>query len=199
MIDMMEKIEKLLLQYEGELSEKGLSYSVSKKYFEEKTPSTSFRHHDTLEIFLRHLALKRENKSFNHQRNRFHSAVICFYPSEKGVLKKIECREYAFVLYEISRHEEGYAPKKRKHKEEKILKKIEKKIKKVLKSAEKKDAVSVCKETKADIIRYFFLRAYGYKKTVAGVSRDTLDLFFSLSFFVLLWIVVFIVFSKVKQ
>ena len=198
MQDIINKIEKLLLQYEGELSEKGISYSVSKKYFEQRTSSTSFRHHNILEIFLRRIAIKRENKSFNHQRNRFHSAVICFYPSEKGVLKKTECKEYAFVLYEISRLEEGFAPKERKQKEEKLLKKVEKKIKRILKSAEKKSVTNVCKETRKDIIRYFFLNAYGYKKTIAGVSRDTVDLVFTLSFLVVLWIVAFIVFSLVK-
>ena len=176
MKDIMEKIENLLSSYERELSENGLAYSVSKKYFEEKTPLTFFRYHSALDIFFRNLALKRENKRFNHQRNRFHSAVICFYSSEKGVLKKIDCREYAFILYEVSRLEEGYAPKEIKHKDEKILKKIEKKIKQILKLAEKKNAEAVCRETKKDIIRYFFLRAYGYKKSFVGVDRDMLDI-----------------------
>ncbi len=178
----MEKIENLLSRYESELSEKGLSYSVSKKYFENKTPSTSFRYHDIFEIFLRHIALKRENKNFHHQRNRFHSVVICFYPSAKGLLKKTECKEYAFVLYEVSRNEEGFAPKERNQNEEKLLKKIEKKIKRILKSAEKKSIQTVCKETRKDIIRYFFLRAYGYKKIVAGVDRDLLDIVFTAMF-----------------
>ncbi len=194
MKDIMEKIENLLSQYEGELSEKGLSYSVSKKYFENKTPITSFRYHDILDIFLRHIALKRENKNFHHQRNRFHSAVICFYPSAKGILKKIECKEYAFVLNEISRHEEGFAPKERNQKEKKILKKIEKKIKRILKSAEKQNAVKVCKCTKADVIRYFFLKPYGYMKKLVGYDRDTLDIIFS-ALLIAAFLVIFITLS----
>lgn len=188
----MEKIQKLLLKYEGEFSKKGLSYTVSKKYFEVKTP-LRLRHHNTLDIFFRHIAKKRENKNFHHQRNRFHSAVISFYPSVKGILKKNECKEYAFLLYEISRYEEGYAPKERKYKEEKILRKIEKKIKHILKLSEKKNVEVICKETKKDIFRCFFLRPYGYKKTVAGIDLGTFELIFTASFLVMLWIVALVV------
>lgn len=193
----MEKIQKLLLKYEGEFSKKGLSYTVSKKYFEVKTP-LRLRHHNTLDIFFRHIAKKRENKNYHHQRNRYHSAVICFYPSAKGVLKKLECKEYAFLLYEVSRQEEGFAPKERKYKEEKILRKIEKKIKRILKSAEKKNVVDICKESKKDIFRCSFLRAYGYKKAVAGVDLGTFDLIFTASFLVVLWIVVLVVSFIIK-
>ena len=185
MNDIMQKIENLLSAYEKGLSDKGILYSVSKKYFEIKAHSTSFRHHDTLEIFLRHLALKRENKSFHHQRNRHHVAVISFYPIDKKLLKKHECKEYAYFIYEITRLEEGFAPKERKYKEEKILKKIEKRIRRILKSAEKKSAVEICKETKLDIIRCFFLRVYGYKKTVAGIDRDMFDIAFTAVFLIL--------------
>ena len=185
----MEKIENLLSKYESEFSEKGLSYSVSKKYFENKTLSTSFRYHDIFDIFLRHIILKREKNNFHYQRNRFHSAVICFYPSDKGLLKRTECKEYAFILYEISRYEEGLAPKERRQKEEKILKKVEKKVKSILNSAKKKNILDVCRETKLDIIRYFFMRAYGYKKTIVGINRDSIDLVLNIFIFSLFWIV----------
>ena len=86
------------------------------------------------------------------------------------------------MLSEVSRSEEGMAPKERIIKEKTVLKKIEKRICKILKSAEKKDPVRVCKCTKVDFIRYFFRKEYGYMKTVNGKDRDFLDLVISAVF-----------------
>lgn len=174
------KIENLIREYENALSEKGIACSLSKKYFETKVPHVPHRSSYTLlDDVHRHFAEKRENSRFKHQRNRQHCAVLCFYPAEKTLLKKAECKEYAFILYEISRPEEGIAPKKKTHKEKAVLRRIEKRIRKVLKSAEKIEPVLVCKCSKADYIRYFFRREYGYMKTVNGKDRAFLDLVFS--------------------
>ncbi len=132
-----------------------------------------------LDNIYKHFARKRENKHFNHQPNRHHCAVLCFHPSDKTLLKKTECKEYSFILYEISRSEEGLTPKKRIRKENVILKKIEKRINKILKSAKKKNSVSICKCTKVDFVRYFFRKEYGYMKNINGKDRDFLDLVIS--------------------
>ncbi len=194
MQQLMNKIENLISEYEAALSEKGIVCSLSKKYFETKVPSVPHRASYTLlDDIHRHFAQKRENKHFKHQRNRQHCAVLCFYPADMTLLKKSECKEYAFTLYEISRSEEGMAPKERIHKEDAILRRIEKRILKILKAAEKKDPVRVCKCTKTDYIRYFFRKEYGYMKTVNGKDRAFLDLVISAVFLGLIGIIALII------
>lgn len=180
MEQLTDKIESLIRKYEQALSEKGLVCSFSKKYFETKVPFVSHGSSYTLlDDIHRHFARKRESSRFRHQRNRHHCAVLCFYPTDKGLLKKAECKEYAFMLYEISRYEEGMAPKERMYKEKAVLRRIEKCICRALKSAAEKDPVRVCKCTVADYARYFFRQKYGYMKTINGRSRDFLDLVIS--------------------
>ncbi len=194
MQQLTDKIESLIGEYDNSLSEKGIACSLSKKYFETKVSHVPHRASYTLiDDIHRYFARKRENRHFKHQRNRHHCAVLCFYPTDKTLLKKSDCKEYAFMLYEISRPEEGMAPKARIHKENTVLTKVEKRIQKVLKSAERKSLVRVCKCTKADIIRYFFRREYGYMKTVNGKDRDFLDLVISAVFLILLGIIALII------
>ncbi len=194
MQQLIDKSENLIAEYKDALAEKGIVCSLSKKYFEAKTPTVS-RHssYTLLDDIHRYFARKRENKHFKHQRNRQHCAVLCFYPADKTLLKKSECKEYAFTLYEISRSEEGMAPKERIHKEKTVLKKIEKRILRILKSAKKKDPVSVCKCTKSDFIRYFFRKEYGYMKSINGKDRDFLDLVISAAFLGIMGIIALII------
>lgn len=199
MQQLADKIEKLISEYEDALSEKGIACSLSKKYFETNVSSVPHRSSYTLlDDIHRHFAEKRENRQFKHQRNRHHCAVICFHPADQTLLKKSDCKEYAFMLYEISRPEEGIAPKERVHKEQKILRKIEKRIRKILISTEKKSLVRICKCTKADFIRYFFRREYGYMKTVNGKDRDFLDLVISAVFLILLGIIALIIHLNIQ-
>lgn len=183
MQQLTEKAEKLISEYSDALAEKGIVCSVSKKYFETKASTVSHHYSYTLlDDIHRYFAHKRENKYFKHQRNRHHCAVLCFHPADRTLLKKSECKEYSFMLSEVSRSEEGMAPKERIHKEKTVLKKIEKRICKILKSAEKKDPVRVCKCTKGDFIKYFFRKEYGYMKSINGKDRDFLDLVISAVF-----------------
>ncbi len=180
MEQLTDKIERLIGEYEQALSEKGLTCSFSKKYFEARVPTVS--HHASytlLDDIHRHFARRRESRCFAHQRNRYHCAVLCFQPADKTLLKRGKCKEYAFILYEISRCEEGLAPKERICREEVILRRIEKRLRKALKSAEGKDPVRICSCTAADYARYFFRKEYGYMKSVNGKDRDFLDLIFS--------------------
>ncbi len=193
MQQLTDNIENLIAKYRDALAEKGIVCSLSKKYFETKTPTAS--HHSSytlLDNIHRYFARKRENKHFKHQRNRHYCAVLCFHPADSTLLKKSDCKEYAFMLSEISRHEEGIAPKERIHKEKTVLKKMEKKIRKVLKSAEKKDPVCVCKCRKSDFIRYFFRKVYGYMKSLNGKDRDFLDLVISAAFLGIMGIIAFV-------
>ncbi|MBQ9912676.1 MAG: hypothetical protein IJO73_00450 [Clostridia bacterium] len=180
MQQLMNKIEGLIAEYKTALSEKGLACSLSKKYFETKVPHIP--HHSSytlLDDIHRHFAKRRENRHFRHQRNRQHCAVLCFHPADKTLLKKAECKEYAFILSEISRYEEGMKPRKRTLNEKTVLRRIEKCICRILKSAERKEPVLVCKCTIADYIRYFFKKEYGYMKVINGRDRDFLDLMLS--------------------
>ncbi len=198
MQQVMDKIETLVEEYEDALLEKGLICSVSKKYFETKVSLSSHHSYTLLDNIFRHIAYKRESKYFKHQRNRQHCAVLCFCPANKEFLKKSECKEYAFALYEVFRHEEGFSPKEKIYNEKTVLNKIEKRIRKVLKSAEKKSAVRICKCTKFDLLRYFFKTEYGYKKTIFGIDRNTLDTIFSVSFIVVFLIIILIVYLNTK-
>ncbi|MBE6775012.1 MAG: hypothetical protein E7543_02355 [Ruminococcaceae bacterium] len=180
MQQLMNKIEGLIAEYETALSEKGLACSLSKKYFETKVPHVP--HHSSytlLDDIHRHFAKRRENRHFRHQRNRQHCAVLCFRPADKTLLKKEECKEYAFILSEISRYEEGMKPRKRTLNEKTVLRRIEKCICRILKSAEKKDPVRICQCSVADYIRYFSKKEYGYMKVINGRDRDFLDLMLS--------------------
>ena len=163
MQQLMEQIRIVVAKYENELAEKGIACSVSKKYFETDVSSVAVNHTDILHILYGFFANKRENKNFKHQRNRTHCAVVCFYPTDSALVKRKDCKEYAFVISKISRFEEGVAPKKRDYNQKAILKKIEKRILKVLKSAEKNGIYSVCRQTAFDKVRYKFSSKYAYR------------------------------------
>ena len=163
MQQLMEQIRSVVAKYENELAEKGIACSVSKKYFETDVSSVAVNHTDILHILYGFFANKRENKNFKHQRNRTHCAVVCFYPTDSALVKRKDCKEYAFVISKISRFEEGVAPKKRDYNQKAILKKIEKRILKVLKSAEKNGIYSVCRQTAFDKVRYKFSSKYAYR------------------------------------
>ena len=163
MQQLMEQIRSVVAKYENELAEKGIACSVSKKYFETDVSSVAVNHTDILHILYGFFANKRENKNFKHQRNRTHCAVVCFYPTDSALVKRKDCKEYAFVISKISRFEEGVAPKKRDNNQKAILKKIEKRILKVLKSAEKNGIYSVCRQTAFDKVRYKFSSKYAYR------------------------------------
>lgn len=163
MQQLMEQIRIVVAKYENELAEKGIACSVSKKYFETDISSVAVNHTDILHILYGFFANKRENKNFKHQRNRTHCVVVCFYPTDSALVKRKDCKEYAFVISKISRFEEGVAPKKRDYNQKAILQKIEKRILKVLKSAEKNGIYSVCRQTAFDKVRYKFSSKYAYR------------------------------------
>ena len=163
MQQLMEQIRSVVAKYENELAEKGIVCSVSKKYFETDVSSVAVNHTDILHILYGFFANKRENKNFKHQRNRTHCAVVCFYPTDSALVKRKDCKEYAFVISKISRFEEGVAPKKRDYTQKAILKKIEKRILKVLKSVEKNGIYSLCRQTAFDKVRYKFSSKYAYR------------------------------------
>ncbi len=159
----MEEIKNLVAKYENEFAQKGIACSVSKKYFETDVSSVAVNHTDILHILYGFFANKRENKNFKHQRNRTHCAVVCFYPVDARLLKKKDCKEYAFLISRIYRFEEGIAPKKQEYNQKDILEKIERRILKVLQSAEKKNIDKVCRQTFWDKVRYKFSSKYEYR------------------------------------
>ena len=194
MNQLTDKIKNLVAQYENQLTEKGIGCSVSKKYFETKTPVSSFRSGRPMEALFRHFADKRENSKFRHQNNRKYCLVLRFYPLNKELLKESDCKEYAFVLKDISRYEEGFAPKERIFKERSIFKRIDKIIRHILKKAEKKNAAKLCKNTYIDFFKYIFLSEYGYKKSVFGIDRKAVDTVFSVIFLLVIIIIGLIIY-----
>lgn len=175
----IDRINALVGKYKEDLTERGIKCSVSKRYFESNTPIATYASSNIFSMIDRYFAVRRENKKYKHQNNRYHAVVLCFLPTEKNLLKDAACKEYAFLLSKIERIEEGYAPKNKIFKEEKILNKIEKLIKKILRKAEKKSAKQVCKEAWYDVFRYIFNYEYGYKKCIFGKDRFVWELLFS--------------------
>lgn len=176
----IDKIKTLLTVYEERLTAKGIKCTVSKKYFETKV-STRVRSSSSLLYYADvHLAKKRENKIYKHQRNRYHCAVLCFSPIDNKSLKAKDCKEYSFILSKIERLQEGNAPKECFYCEEKLLNRIEKLINKILNKTEKKTAEKVCKENWTDVFRYIFTdNRYGYKKSVFGKDILFWDIMFT--------------------
>lgn len=198
MQQLMNEIEALVSQYEDRLLAKGIICTVSKKYFETNTMPRPLLFNGLFEILFDKLSKRRENKKYKHQRNRTHCAVLCFSPVDTGLVKKADCKEYSFVLFEVFRAMEGTAPKRRIKKEKRVLKKVEKTILHILNAAEKKSVEKVCKNSNADILRYSFNNGYGYKKSICGIDRDVLDTVFSVSVIVAVLIIALIIYCVIK-
>lgn len=177
---MLDRIKTLLSSYEEQLVSRGIRCTVSKKYFETRVSVKTYGGSSLLYYADVHLAKKRENKKYKHQRNRYHCAVLCFSPIDNKALKVKDCKEYSFILSKIERLQEGNAPKERFCCEEKILQRIEKLINKILNKTEKKTAEKVCKENWTDVFRYIFTdNRYGYKKSVLGKDVFFWDIVFT--------------------
>ena len=89
---------ELAEEYREALAACGLSLKISKKYFEKNPAEPSGSSRGLLDIALLRLAEKKEAKTHNFVRDRYHTVVLRFSPSEEGLLPAELCREYAFFL-----------------------------------------------------------------------------------------------------
>lgn len=191
--EFIEKVNLLISKYENQLSELGIKCKTSKKYFETNAPSRYIHNDiDFLDMIYEHLATKRENKYWKYQRNRYNCIVITFSPI-KNSSKKLEYKEYSFLLNKTERTEIGMKPKEKIYKEEKILKNIEKHILKFIKNAQSKTPELACKSNLFDKFRYINSIKYSYKKKVGNNSMSFWDTILSVGFLFLVLIIIAII------
>lgn len=134
----MEQVTALAERYTPLLAEQGVTCTVSKRYFQTEVP---YRTTDS-DIFgaIDHYLDKRRERRYQGYRNRYHCVILRFSPTEKGAVKKENCREYAFLLHKVERPHKGVAPEEKTYDEQKALAKIEKRLQKMLKKSQGQSA-----------------------------------------------------------
>jgi len=189
---MMEKIEAVADKYKAALAVNGIKITTSKRYFETDVEERIGRAglFNTIDRAIDRKVEKK--KGYNHQRNRYHCIVLSVAPTEKGVVRRGYCKDYAFVLKKVERAHIGMEPRKILYEEEKLVAKIEKRIVKILSKAQKRDAVKVCKDTLYDALRYTSTK-YGYKRKILNMHRANWCLIFLLLGGALAFAVVFLI------
>lgn len=180
-----EDVLDIVKKYEKQLSENGISIAVSKRYFETKVDEYSTYNPDLVIRALnraeRRLYRKRE-KIYKNQPNRYHAVILTVLPSDKSILKRELCRDYAFVLSKTERAHKGLKPEQKDYEKQKIIAKIEKRIKKIINRSSKLLAKKVCKDTIFDVIRYTHSSKYAYKKKALGRDLSTWQCIFAALF-----------------
>ena len=160
----MEKMKKLVENYNEKLAEKGIKCSASKRFYEEEVGER----HNNYGLIERQIDKKREKK-YRWQRNRYHVIILKVEPVDKSLVKKEYCREYAFLLSRVYRAHIGMEPKAVFISEETVLKMLEARLQKILKKAGKHSVCTVCRDTWRDVaFRYMISGKYGYKKKALG-------------------------------
>ena len=141
---------------------------------------------------------KEKENGYNYVRNRYHYFVLTVCPIKKNMIKREECRDYAFLLKKVERPHIGLEPRLIVAREEKVLSKIEKQILKILKKAEKRSAQKVCQNTIIDAFRYAMLPKYEYKERFLGKGRFSWEMIFLFAFCLLVFGSLFIIWLFTK-
>ena len=127
------------------------------------------------------LAEKKEAKTHKFVRDRYHTVVLRFSPSEEGLLPAELCREYAFLLKKKDRIFIGETPKEKLYDTEKVKRRLEKRLQKMIRLSQRKGAQRACRDTWRDAMRYMTSKRYIYKKRILGKDRDFWDTLFFVS------------------
>ncbi len=181
------KVQALVDSYAEQLSASGIQITVSKRYYESNVGKRTHRA-GILDAIERRMDEKAEKK-YNYQPNKYHCLILTVQPIKKGLVRKEDCRDYAFMLQKVERAHIGLEPTRVIYEENWLLRKIEKRIKKILQKAETATTEAVCKNTFSDAIRYASLRKYQYMQRFLGKER----FFWEIVFFVGFGIVAFLI------
>jgi hypothetical protein len=185
MKDIRQRAQELIDKYEARLAACGIKIEITKRYFETNVCEESSYYRvgesNIFNIIFEHI--ERENnrkrekkKGYNYQKNQYHCLVLAVIPTEKKILKREFCKEYAFVLRKVERAYIGEKPKKSVYEENKVLAKIEKRILKTINKAKKTTAQKVCKDTLWDVLRYVYSNKYEYKSRFCGKYKFFWDI-----------------------
>ena len=202
MKELKEKAQALIDKHTPVLSSKGLKILLSKRYFESNVSERSSGCYATSVILdsidrVRDRKKEKEN-GYNYVKNRYHYFVLTVCPIKKNMIKREECRDYAFLLKKVERAHIGLEPRLIVAREEKVLSKIEKQILKILKKAEKRSAQKACQNTIIDAFRYAMLPKYEYKERFLGKDRFSWEMIFLFAFCLLFFGSLFIVWLFTK-
>ena len=178
------RVQELVDKYEGMLAEKGIRIAVSKKYFETEVYERSGSSGGA--AIFNFIARARDSKKekergYDHQRNKYHCLVLSVLPTEKGLVRREDCRDYAFLLRKVERAHIGQEPERIVYAEDRLLAKIEKRILKILKLSEGASAEEVCKNTFRDVLRYCSSIRYEYKEEYLGKDSYTWEMIFGIA------------------
>ena len=188
MEEFKDKVQTLVDGYRAQLAARGIQIAVSKRYYETNVEERNTYHPEAgvrlLNSIDRYLDKKAEKK-YHYQRNKYHCIILTIQPSQKGIVRKEDCRDYAFMLQKVERAHIGLEPTRVIYEENWLLGKIEKRIQKILKKAEVATAEAVCKSTFFDAIRYASLKKYQYKQRFLGKERFFWEILFFVSFSVI--------------
>ena len=202
MKELKEKAQALIDKHTPELSSKGLKILLSKRYFESNVSERSSGYYTT-GMILNSIDRARDHKKekengYNYVKNRYHYFVLTVCPIKKNMIKREECRDYAFLLKKVERAHIGLEPRLIVACEEKVLSKIEKQILKILKKAEKRSAQKACQNTIIDAFRYAMLPKYEYKERFLGKDRFSWEMIFPFAFCLLFFGSLFIIWLFTK-
>jgi len=175
--EIKENVQKIVDQYEHQLSLRGIRLLVTKMYFENHVHE-KYNRSGIAETIERNWLRKQERKKGYHfQNNRYHCIVLTVLPVETNLLKKERCKQYAYVLRKVERAYVGEKPEKTAYEDNKVLNKIEKRIARILRDAQNRSPQEMCAETWRDAVRYLCAVKYSYKKKILGKERGALEIF----------------------
>lgn len=177
--EFFDKIKALVEKYNLLLEPKGIKCSVSRRYFEDDVAAHTSLSGSIFNKIDEKLTDEKERK-YLHQRNRYQCIVLTLAPTTKGIVKKAELKQFAFMLRKIERSFEGQIPKATAYSQEKVLSKIERRLKKTLDNAQTRSREKLCKDNFFDGLRYAFSNKY-HGKTVLGIDPLVFDIILAIA------------------
>lgn len=202
MEEFKDKVQTLVDGYRAQLASRGIQIAVSKRYYETNVEERNTYHPEAgvrlLNRIDRYLDKKAEKK-YHYQRNKYHCIILTVQPSKKGIVRKEDCRDYAFMLQKVERAHIGLEPTRVIYEENWLLGKIEKCIQKILNKAETATTEAVCKNTFPDAIRYASLKKYQYKQKFLGKERFFWESIFFIGFGLAAFLTVFGIYCGLER
>lgn len=181
---LFEKAKELLNQYNPLFLEHGIEIKLDHRSLTEAVEKyNSYGGPDAFDLLEYSLFDKKaEEKKYHHVPNRYKMLVLKLKPLKKTDFDKKDCKEYAFLVYSLSRAHQGIKPLERQFSESSVIEKIEKRLKKLLKKAEKSALPDWCHNTLWDALRYTHSKKYAYIKNCCGKSRSFWETFYIIAF-----------------
>lgn len=165
------KIELLIEKYNTQLSKYNIHCDLNKRFSSIPVQNRILGHHTVLEISEDAVLTSRENKHYKYAPNRYYAITLHITPVCASKKKKLDCKQYAFLLSKKERLYKGQAPREVIYNYEKIYKSIDKRLLKILAKAQNMQSFSWLSNTLLDTLRYAYCKKYGYIKTIKGKNR----------------------------